>query len=765
MFKQSSPRLARHLTRRSLLKRGAPLARTERRRLRASEREPSTVQPADGSFNIDQLLEALPKLPAHQQDVVRSLLNNQGPAKVDKLLKESYHMVGSKQGPTEQRKISAGGRINLRNKLIYDPETSLETLQEYFPLVLQNPTAFDKLFWKSVVQFYKITRAQGAKVSEESPPPYQFFGELFEVAKLQTNTRIRYSCIKIVGDILYSYNTVRMDPFNEVEYMDSLSYFGNSYRAIQIWKSRRTKKDVEGSLYWLEVGILYHQQAKLLAKAEGLAEEMIQEFGYMQPRVIIGFINSYGPTGNSQLIDKWVNQLTRVIELNNFKLANEKLSEEAEDRIDAERASALFNQIKAPSASDLEKVVALLLKNQLWSQTAVLIEYMEKCGMKNSAHRMLQVLDSTTRRLVNEVNTPKTLIPKQFRRSRRLAAPETNRQLMVVISKIISVYPEVLEYPKFYEAWLRGLTGLELYDNAITVLEAMIDRGIKPTPQHIMSLTRSLLGKNKIEIALELLARLEESSSEFSPAPTSSLYGLFISYGARRSDHELVSGIITRMYSQGLDQSPQTFNALLFYYYRHKDFDSLFKLLERVKGLKGFDLSHANYRSIWMILRDYYNLFSLKALAVNGQTMPPNIRELFIQMVQSGNFRLSMNVFEYVLQTFLLAGDYEGAVAILCFMDTITNIKIPGVITVSVLQLASKIHQKTTYAFSRPSRNELIVEPGYEAETAFSWEMVANKVCETLEIDGQSTISAAKLFVEKIEAPNEYNRLSAADGS
>jgi pentatricopeptide repeat protein len=640
---------------------------------------------------VQKLIQTLPSLPKHQQEIIKSLLNTQGLQKVDEMLKTRQNDQPVEHSSLEQRPKSEYG-------------LAAAALQQHFEILVEEEAMkFDRSFWSSVREFSRMMPGPDDII------PYQFLGELFETAKVLRNPRSRISCLKLVGDILYSYNTVRLDPFNEVVYLDALAFFGNHYKAIEIWKSRRQRDDVKGSIYWLEVGILYYQQGRLLVKAERLALLMKKEFGYIQPRVMIGFLQAYAPAGQKGHVDKWYDELVQCIELNSMKLANANDADET--YIQQNEAVSLFNQTKLPTEQDLRDAMSILLRHGHWSQAGGIIDIMSRCGMENSAQDMLKVLDATTRKFARQEKSSR--LPARIASNQRTRRLEDNKQLTVVISKLISAYPEVLDNPNFYESWLRGLAGLDMYESAISVVEAMVRRGMKPSSEHLNMLFRVLLSRDQVELALNLLERLERSDEpeyELYPTPTAAMYAHFMQHGARRSQHQFVAQMVERMHSAGLHHSTATFNTLVFYYYRHKMFSDVFELFHRTCDNKLFQFSHVNYRTLWLVFRDYYRTPKASRSVQRPGQSAPDLRKFFGDMVGSPAFKLSLNVYECAIQTFMLSSDYLGACAVLCYIQTANNIRIPSVLAVSVIQLADKLQRGVTFKFSPPSARELLLK-------------------------------------------------------
>lgn len=707
-------------------------------------------------MSADQLMQMLPSLPAQQQDLIRQVIETQGKDGLEKALSQALvppdneHQPGSEVAADDDVSSYEFGVNLLKQHLM---ESGL----------YENPQKHNKAFWKTFSDFSKL------KPGPEDQPPFDLFAEIFEMAKLQPMPHIRPRCVKLVGDVIYSFNTVRMDPFNEVEYLDSLVAHGNTYRAIELWKSRRSKDDVKGSLYWLEVGALYYQESKNIRNAEVIAEEISNLFkGYVPPKVVIGFVSTYGQTRQLDKLNEWFEKLVTLTR--NGVTRNKDLPSNGSAHIDQEEAYKMFNVPKSITEDELQVALRLLLDSRNWEKAAVLIDEMKASGIDISLDSTLATLDATTRRMVEYE-------PGAYsKRKRHQPAVESKKKLTVLISKLISEYPQLLENPKFYESWLRGLAGLEFYQNALMVVEAMINRGIKPSVNHMHTLIKALLAKNQQATALDLLQRMEtRGPGSLYPPVSSSIYALFMQYGARRSNGEAVAEMVQRMKDHNCRHSTASFNTLMFYYYRHHDYQSIFDLYTTTVNQNGMNFfDQVNYRTLWLIFRDYYRELHVANVAANRgeqisvkteqSTPPPNFREFFTSMIHSPKFKLSLNVYEYALHAFMLSRDYEAVGAVLCHLEEVNNIKLQGELVTSVFQLAHKLTTKTRFAFARPSKKDLLVQPGYSdpGSPSISWSDAVLKLCMVLRInehEAQRLVAGSKELCELMNSESSSKNM------
>lgn len=159
---------------------------------------------------------------------------------------------------------------------------------------IETSTDVDNNFWNAIRGF--VSRRPG-------PQHIPLFAKLFEVAKGDMRA------VYWVGRYLYSHKIVRLDPINEVFYLDALMAYGRTGTALSLWRSRLGREDTTNDSYWLEVGALYHLQAHLLIGAEAITEKISQQFqGYIPPRVSMGLALEYLRNGNKACSKHWIDR-------------------------------------------------------------------------------------------------------------------------------------------------------------------------------------------------------------------------------------------------------------------------------------------------------------------------------------------------------------------------------------------------------------------------------------------------------------------------
>lgn len=139
------------------------------------------------------------------------------------------------------------------------------------------------------------------------------FVALFERAKQIDDGALRMRQLHAIGRALYAPRSVRLDPLNEVEFLDALCTQNRAFAALKLWRGRLGREDVrELEWYWREVGALYCLQAGLYAPAHRLAREIRDAYDYVPPRLLVALITFQCRQNRPHraYIGEWLQQLT-----------------------------------------------------------------------------------------------------------------------------------------------------------------------------------------------------------------------------------------------------------------------------------------------------------------------------------------------------------------------------------------------------------------------------------------------------------------------
>lgn len=663
--------------------------------------------------SVEDLKKILPNLPYDERVKITSLINEYG----DKL-NECF---------TNITEISNEDEIALNKKENKSPpiseyQAAVNIIDEMVEEIIEleesgspTPELVYKKLWKNVHIFSKMVRGSNDE------PPLELLVVLFQIAKNQAIAKVRTRSIREVGDILYKLQLVRLDPYNEVDYLNSLVSSRRVNDALKIWKSRRSKKDVENSIWWLEVGTCLFQEANDFSSAEELASELIQKHDYVPPKVISRFIKCY--TDMSKLEDAWRWSEYLVSQVKKAGKFGEVV--ELSGNLEPEDAEIMFNQKTIPTENDVIDALDMIVRIPNTNYSLKMIEAAKSVGADIPTYTLLKTIRTISRNIsfLDTESALKTLA--NLRRSQ--GNPDS---VLIVGDNIIDqvaymlLYdnPELQTSKTFYQEWIYGLVSLGKIDRLYEVLKDMNEKKVQPTQLAAQYIMKILLSNNLLPVALELLDRMENADKQANnesrlPVPSPIHYSIFIQYAARRRNSPLIIDILERIRIAGIRYEESIYLALFNYFYRTKQFSEFLKLLSIPISDKYQHFTSVGYGTIWRVLRDYF-MSNPKDIA-NFTTLPPirfddenpiinlavqtnynpnqaisaelGLKTLVMKMLQSGTFVPSLQVYESVLQTFLITGNNVAFFALLEFISKHNKIQFDTVFALKLTKLAEKM--------------------------------------------------------------------------
>lgn len=658
----------------------------------AKAKQTAAQQPPPAIRTVADLEKILPNMPQKEQQRIRALIAEYGDG-LNEYLAQSVDMssAGTLEDADGTNSLTGQGTFN-------DYETAIGVLTQMVENVMEQENegtpvdndTYVKL-WSTVKLFSKIQPDQSIE------PPLQVLVILFQLAKAQQSGKARRLAIKSVGDLLYGYQLVRLDPFNEVEYLSALTKSRNIGKAIKIWESRRSKEDVKGSIWWLEVGACLYQEAHDLSKAENLAEELRRDFDYVPPKVATRFIRSYLGMRDAGKAWEWYKYM--ITSVRNAGGPGEP--ETVTGDLDPEEAEAIFNRKHVPSEDDLVYVLDMFLKGLHSSYSVIIINDLSELGIKIPLETILTNLETVAKNIVR-LEDPQANELLSVSQPEDQIKPKRKEDLLTnVIQSLSEANPKLLESKRFYNIWISALANMNQLESALDVLDSMLERNLSPPPITYHTVLKNLLLQGRVEFAFQILEYMETNGASGStseralkrpagvkiPSPLSMHYALFIQYGARRSKHSFVLNILNRMAEHGVRHDQSTYLALFYYRYRSRDFLGFFRLLNEAINTNKQQFSSEGYRVIWTITRDYYRSPSL---VKHADDVNIDLRSLFVRMLQSKDFKPLMEVYEPALQALLRANAIPEVFAALLYLGNHNGVELDPLVCFRLTRTAQK---------------------------------------------------------------------------
>lgn len=678
---------------------------------------------------VQDLEKILPNMPPEEQARIRSLIDEYGDG-LNEYLAQAVDLGSA--GTLDETGSSAPSNTPLN-----DYETAIGVLTQMVEYIVEQEneglTVDNEVYvklWDTVKMFGKI------QPDPKIEPPLQVLVMLFQIAKAQNSARVRRQAIKSVGDILYGYQLVRLDPYNEVDYLSALIKSRNTGKAIKIWESRRSKKDVQNSIWWLEVGACLYQEAHDLAKAESLALELKQSFNYVPPKVAFRFIQHYLGMRKTEKAWEWYQYMISAVREAGAPGEPESIVGD----LSPEEAEVLFNKKNVPSRNELVQVLDLFLKNLCSSYSVIIIKNLCEFGIEIPQDTILSTLETVSKNIVRMEEPNMRDMLSIVAKSTAESSTESPTQLMYkqsllknVIQSLSEANPDLLKNPRFYHIWISSLANMDQLEAALEVLELMLSRRLSPPPMAFHSVLKSLLQRGRVDFALRVLGYMEtngasgyivtpptlaaqdnsapiSSAAPTTPTPTTTQtssktkvqipppysmhYALFIQYGARRNRHSFVLSILDRMAQNNVRHDQSTYLALFYYRYRSRDFMGFFQLLNEAINVNRLQFSSEGYRVIWTIVRDYYRSSTTKSASSSSSSSTPfeaDLRSLFVRMLQSKDFKPLPEVYEPALRAFISANFIPEAFATILYMTNHNGLELDPLFCFRLTRTAQKV--------------------------------------------------------------------------
>jgi hypothetical protein len=571
-----------------------------------------------------------------------------------------------------------------------------------------------KALWEVVRDFSKM------KVDDTVGPPMQMLVLLFQFAKNLTG-RPRTQAIRLVGDLLYRYQTMRLDPFNEVDYLLALSRTRGMRTALDIWESRCSKKDVENSIWWQEVGACLYLNAHNLPRAEALAAESQRKFGgYVSPKVVVQLIASHLGAGQPERAWEWYEHLIAQVRANGGPGEPEVITGD----MDPDEATEIFNRKVYPSQYQLAHVLLLFLNNFQTAFTVRGLQDLKDLNIVLPAEKALDFLKIIARNISRlEPAMLKSLLPSE-RQQAGVSAAETYTPALVrvALEKLTEVSPELRDNPEFYVAWILALANKGNVDGALGVVNTMLARKVTPSNITFHTVIKALLSKGKLEFALAVLEYMETggasrpdvfaqkhtvpitpgplsaSPADFAakptvaiPAPTSIHYALLLQYGARRKRHQFVAAVLERMTERGVAHDQTSILALLYYRYRAGDFRGVFAVLTMAVRT-GIQFSRDGYAAVWSMLADFYRTHGGDAALVAETAAALDLRrDVWLRMLRARGVRPDLELYGAAAGTLLRAGLVPEALAAVRYTTEVCGLELNALYGLKLMRIAKKV--------------------------------------------------------------------------
>ncbi len=558
---------------------------------------------------------------------------------------------------------------------------------------------------KEMIATHKLLEALEGLRNNAEAVDQMFYVQVFELCKNIEYLPLRRYGLIISGTLIYAPKKIRLDPVNESEFLNALSYMKEHRRALEIWESRRIKSDVKDARWWQELGVLLYIAARDFETAVTLTEESIKKYDYLDPNIPVKFIQEYCKIGQVKDAMRWFQDFKRIASKYGVIL-----KDEATEDVDLRHLQTVTPQFmiehlnaKTPAtAKQFNQILRAFFRAGYDKYGLSVLKVMDQYPVtRQNIGRIVQELEYVTRALV-------------IKSKHDLEATDQNPLdvLNDVVSKNIKENPEMLKNSRFYLVWLHSLGHLGESEPAVKVLDEMISNGIPVNSTHIQPVIKALLKNNKLEKALEFLEEMEKSFEQISkseksgiiPPVNAKIYSLFIKHFSKLGQSDMIQDIMQRMKRINLPPDQTIFMALIYHEYKLYDYGAVFDLYEYANSLGFPRVEKANdfYFLMFKILDKFHftqqiNRGKIKNTAnteenseTNTNKTPLSFRQAFRDLISIPKVSPSIDLYSFIFNCFLEAGDIVGAMAVAEYMGTVQNMSPNMTIVLKALNLNSK---------------------------------------------------------------------------
>lgn len=526
--------------------------------------------------------------------------------------------------------------------------------------------------------------------------------------------------MKTVCDLFYPLGKFRVDPYNEMEYLQLLLDADQAQRALLYWTARvnHRSQDVQRLRWYHEFGVAALLSLGRIKQAQQEASRIVRDFGWLDSNLVLHLCKT---SPDSETMDRWSAQLTAQM-----SSSSAVLSRDPHVSLGNLTFTNIITKPGGPPRPFCESEEQL--ERHLSARTVSVAHLAELARLYIVRGRDVRglVKDPGVKRLMTNEDigmmlaTEASVVAKESHRAGRQSRGSADRgsDAPLQLFELIAVEcPQLLSSADFYAAWLNVLTYFD--KRAVErVLALMQEHGVELEAPHQVALAAYYL-KHDPERAQELLE-----------ADKAAVWGAFLRHYARAQEHELFAATLERFLARKRKPSPSTVAAVINYFHKQKDFGGLWRSFNRVILNKYSPSDHLRtaavfsqslYRLLWKVLEDYYRAEGDSAVngnpsgvhSVAGTTARadtqwngewatettrewemlnpgcvPAPRNLFLKMISEQQTHSCTP--RHVLPAFIRSGDFVGALAVLRFYKDVVGYDLDGKEASQISQLLAK---------------------------------------------------------------------------
>lgn len=708
-------------------------------------------------------------LPAAQQEAFKAQALQEFDQDVDKNpqmeIPSEYSMIAAIKQEARQNRLN---RDEIRDNILHFFQLTMQAREQQ----MANPTSVTMIQRgrederSLLFDALEVLPKNHAEIF--SPEEYVAF---FNLAKLGTVVD-QARDMKTVCDLFYPLNIFRVDPYNEMEYLQLLLDQDQAQKALKYQQARLAHKnqDVKDLRWFHEFGVAVLLSLGRMKDANFEAGKIISQFGWLESNLLVHLCKT---ATDAETMEKWSQQILRQMEDKDAILTRDPAV--SLGNLTFTNIITKPGGVKRPFCESEEELEALLSAKTV--SVAHLTELIKIHITKGLNIRKFIKEPGVKRLLTSDADiglilASEAAVVAKETVSNTKSKPGVESDAVVKLFDILADQcPSLLSSPLFYTHWLNVLTQLKK-KRVGHVIELMEANGVERDSSHLVAMATNYL-KHDYEKAFGLLE-----------TETPAIWGVFLRHYARSQDDEKFNEILDKFLSKKRKPSPSTISAVINYYHKQKNYGSLWKQFNHVTLNKYSPNDHLRtaaifspplYKLLWKILTDYYRSKGDSAIVGNpspvhsvagsspradsawqgewvsdgvrkwelvNEECAPAPRNLFLKMVAERQVHACGP--GEIVPVFIRSGDFVGALAVLRFYKEVVGYDMDGKEAGEISLVLGKIKKKVfrTQDVKRPVMDDHPLWMGLEVDlNVFIGDDVTETVEEVLEClkEGKST--------------------------
>ncbi|ODV96876.1 hypothetical protein PACTADRAFT_1463 [Pachysolen tannophilus NRRL Y-2460] len=470
--------------------------------------------------------------------------------------------------------------------------------------------------------FISILRELNNEINKSSKDvPIELIARAFELASQIPDERKKKISMYYSANLIYYPGKLRLDPINELFYIETLIQNKKFIKAENLWQSRKYK-DVKDQRFWYERGIGFYLSMNDVKKAEKLAFEILQKFNYLHPSEYVNIIRHYSIILNNDTkykfwLDKLIQDCCSKIGFDTEFKETENLGWLGEDH---NAAFDHYNKIEKLRFTDMVELLKIVFQHEKCDDAIRLINLFLKQSPKVLPFLFNILQDPFHKKTLFQLHQRLKEIEKiEFREKIESLVPDKDE------SKKFLMEQRNLKYLRYLENKKRKKTGDSKNETSMLSRLSSVD---------CYKLMKDFILRKEVSKAKELfddmnemrlnliqagytVQEIDEFEKSFIPPAQCGQFLLMLQVYGRTQDKDTliaIEALLSQMDELKIRKNTYFLNQLILTYYRKKMFNKALEVInlevfDKVKKDDNFKITNLLFKNIWMVYRDNYRTY------------------------------------------------------------------------------------------------------------------------------------------------------------